>query len=222
MRTRVFMQTPQWNGDDGLTASTVAPGKFQRGLVPVQLFQARLDIGESDAESQARSRCRTRAIIADAEPNSAVVALRSDLQPACGGIDADAVLDGILDQWLKRQARYIDSEKVRWHVHVNFQPIMKACLFDLQILADELELALEGDLVLPPFEGHAQQVAKADQQMARSIDVFLHQDSNGVKTVEQKVRMQLALKVLKFGMGELHLQLRRSGLPLHSGLVKVD
>jgi len=25
--------------------------------------------------------------------------------------------------------------------------------------------------------------------MARSIDVFLHQDSNGVKAVEQKVRM---------------------------------
>src|SRR6202034_679422 len=45
---------------------------------------------------------------------------------------------------------------------------------------------------------------------------------NGVKTVEQKVRMQLALKVLKFGMGELHLQLRRYRLTLHSGLVKVD
>src|SRR5215469_13284228 len=100
--------------------------------------------------------CRTRAIIADAEPNSAVVALRGDLQPACGGIDADAMLDGILNQWLKRQAWYIDSEKVRWHVHVNFQAIMKACLFDLQILADELELALQGDLVLSPFEGHAQ------------------------------------------------------------------
>src|SRR5580658_2947200 len=189
MRTRIFKGTPQWNGNDGLTASTVAPGKFQRRLVAVELFQAGLDVGQSDAESQVRSRCRTRAIIADAEPNSAVVVLRSDLQPACGGIDADAVLDGILNQWLKRQARYIDSEKVRWHVHVNFQPIMKACLFDLQILADELELALQGDLVLPPFESHAQQVAEADQQVARSIDVFLHQDSNGVKTVEQKVRM---------------------------------
>src|SRR6185312_17289702 len=79
MRTRVFMRTPQWNGDDGLTTSTVAPGKFQRRLVPVQLFQARPDIVESDAEPQTRSRCRTGAIIADAEPNSAVVALRSDL-----------------------------------------------------------------------------------------------------------------------------------------------
>src|SRR6202022_3891317 len=138
MRTRVFMRTPQWNGDDGLTASTVAPGKFQRRLVPVELFQASLDVGESDAESQARSRCRTRAIIADAEPNSPVVELRSDLQPACGGVDADAVLDSILNQWLKREARYIDSEKVRWHVDMNFQPIMKACLLDLQILADEL------------------------------------------------------------------------------------
>src|SRR5215469_1337484 len=189
MRTRVFMRTPQWNGDDGLTASTVDPGKFQRRLVPIKLFQARLDIGESDAEPQVRYRCWTRAIITDAEPNSAVVALRSDLQPACGGIGADAVLDGILNQWLKRQARYIHSEKVRWHVHVNFQAIVKACLFDLQILADELEFALQGDLVLPPFEGHAQQVAETDQQMACSIDVFLHQDSNSVKTVEQKVRM---------------------------------
>src|SRR5580700_9731707 len=183
------MRTPQWNGDDGLTASPVAPDKLQRRLVPIELFQARLDIGESDAEAKARSRCRTRAVIADAEPNSAVMALYSDLQPACGGIDADAVLDGILNQWLKRETRYIDFEKVWWHVHVNLQPIMKACLFDLQILADELELALQGDLVLPPFEGHAQQVAETDQQMARSIDVFLHQDSNGVKTVEQKVRM---------------------------------
>src|SRR5882672_855321 len=189
MRTLVFMRTPQWNGDDGLTASTVAPGKFQRRLVPVELFQAGLDIGKSDAESQARSRCRARAVIADAEQDSAVVELRRDLQPACGGIYAEAVLDGILDQWLKRQARYIDSEKVRWHVHVNFQAIVKPCLFDLQILADELELALHSNLVLPPFEGHAQQVAEADQQMARSIDVFQHQDSNAVKTVEQKVRM---------------------------------
>src|SRR5258708_36145378 len=127
--------------------------------------------------------------MADAEPNSAVLEFGSDLQPACDGIDADAVLDGILNQWLKRQTRYIDCEKVRWHVDVNFQAIMKACLFDLQILADELELALQGDLVLPPFEGHAQQVAEADQQMARSIDVFLHQDSNAVKTVEQKLRL---------------------------------
>src|SRR6202040_745497 len=120
---------------------------------------------------------------------SPVVALHSDLQTACGGIDAESVLDGFLYQWLKRQTRYIDCEKVRWHVHVNFQPIMKACLLDLQILADELELALQGDLVLPPFEGHAQQIAEGDKQTARSIDVFLHQDSNGVKTVEQKVRM---------------------------------
>src|SRR5213079_3167200 len=113
------------------------------------------DIGESDAEPQARSRCRTRAIIADAEPDPAVVALHSDLQPAGGGIDADAVLDSILNQWLKRQARYINSEKVRWHVHVNFQAIVKPRLFDLQILADELEFALQSDLVLPPFQGHA-------------------------------------------------------------------
>src|SRR5690348_2812779 len=99
---------------------------------------------------------------------------------------------------------------------------MKACLFDLQIFADKLELALQGDLVLAPFEGHTQQVAEAGQQMACSIDVFLHQDSNGVKTVEQKVRVELALKVLEFGMGELRFQLRRSGLALHSRLVKVD
>src|SRR5690348_297585 len=99
---------------------------------------------------------------------------------------------------------------------------MKAGLFDLQILADELELAPQGDLVLTPFERHAKQVAETDQQMARSVNIFLHQDSNGVKTVEQKVRMQLALKVLKFGLGELHLQLRRSSLALHSGLVKVN
>src|SRR5436190_17877787 len=62
------------------------------------------------------------------------------------------MLDGILNQRLKRQARYIDSEKVSRYVHVDFQPIMKACLFDLQIFADKLELALQGDLVLAPFE----------------------------------------------------------------------
>src|SRR5512146_177222 len=118
-----------------------------------------------------------------------MVALRSDLQPACGGIGADAMLDGILNQRLKRQARYIDSEKVSRYVHVDLQPVMKACLFDLQIFADKLELALQGDLVLAPFKGHTQQVAEADQQMARSLDVFLHQDTDGVKTVEQKVRM---------------------------------
>ena len=67
---------------------------------------------------------------------------------------------------------------------MHLQAIMKACLFDLQILADELELALQGDLVLPAFEGHAQQVAEADQQTARSIDVFLHQNTDGMKAVK--------------------------------------
>ena len=94
------------------------------------------------------------------------------------------MLDGVLNQRLKGQARHIDSEKIRRYVHVHLQAIMKACLFDLQILADELELALQGDLVLPPFEGHAQQVAEADQQTARSIDVFLHQNTDGMKAVE--------------------------------------
>jgi hypothetical protein len=42
------MRTPQWNGDDGLTASTVAPGKFQRRLVPVELNK------EAGMQSEAR------------------------------------------------------------------------------------------------------------------------------------------------------------------------
>jgi len=36
---------------------------------------------------------------------------------------------------------------------VNFQAIMKACLFDLQILSDELELAAQGDPRSPAVEG---------------------------------------------------------------------
>src|ERR1700690_4302371 len=107
MRTRVFKGPPQWNGNDGLTASAVAGVEFQRRLVAVEPFQSRPDVGESDAESQVRSRCEARAIIADREPNSAVVEFGSDLQAACRGIGADAVLDGILHQWLKRQARHI-------------------------------------------------------------------------------------------------------------------
>src|SRR5215475_10007963 len=99
---------------------------------------------------------------------------------------------------------------------------MKACQFDLQILANEFELALQNDLVLPPFESHSQQIAEADQQMTGSIDVLLHQDSNGVKTVEQEMRMQLALQIFQFGMRELHLQLCCSRLALHRGLVKMD
>jgi len=117
------------------------------------------------------------------------VELRRDLQPACGGIDVEPVLDWHFDEWLKRQARYIDSERSGGTSTWNFQAIMKACLFDLQILADELELALQGDLVLRRSRAVRSKSAKTDQQMARSIDVFLHQDSNGVKTVEQKVRM---------------------------------
>jgi len=53
--------------------------------------------------------------------------------------------------------------------------IMKACLFDLQILADELELALQGDLVLPPRRSRAMR-SKSPRQTSRwlaAIDVFL-------------------------------------------------
>src|ERR1700761_7931347 len=99
---------------------------------------------------------------------------------------------------------------------------MKARLFDLQILADEGKLASQRDLILPLFEGHTEQVAEADEQMACGIDVFLHQHSNGMKAVEQKMRMQLALQVLQFSMGKLRLQLRSHGLAFQRNLVEVD
>src|SRR5258708_19839037 len=99
---------------------------------------------------------------------------------------------------------------------------MKPCLFDLQILADKLELALQGDLVLLPFEGHAQQVAEADQQTARSIDVFLHQDSNGVKTVEQKCGCKLPFRVSSLALEAWVSRLPRLALRPHTALLNGD
>ena len=138
-----------------------------------------------DAEAQARSRRRTGAIIADGSQTllfwrcaaiSSRPAAESTLMPCLMAFSTNPLeAPGSVHRL---------RSKIRWHVDVNFRAIMKACLFDFQILSDELEFALQGDLVLPPFEGHAQQVAEADQQVSCSIDVFLHRDSNGVKAAE--------------------------------------
>ena len=148
----------------------------------------------SPADPPNAIQCRRQAIILpDTEINSNVVASGGDFSRPAAECDNDAVLNGVLNQRLKRWARYIDCEKVRWqHVHVNFQAIMKGDIIRSPRCTDELRKArsAKGDLVLPPFEGHAQQVAEADWQMTRSIDIkHHHQVSRGVKTVEQKVRM---------------------------------
>src|SRR5882757_8917526 len=59
----------------------------------------------------------------------------------------NAMANGILNNRLKKETRNQTIERPRCHLHLYFQTIRKADLFDCQIILDKLQLACERDLL---------------------------------------------------------------------------
>src|SRR6185436_7938604 len=88
-------------------------------------------------------------------------------------------------------------------------------LFDLEILAEEVELVLQRDVLrADAIERQAQQIAESLEHRISGFGIAMHQRRDRVQRVEQKVRMQLTLQCLQVGFGKPRAQLRRGQLAL--------
>ena len=120
----------------------------------------------------------------------------------------DAVLDRVLDERLQQQRRYQRVECLGLDVVADHQTVGEACAFDLEVLAEKVELGVERDfLFAEPLEREPQQVAEPHQRAIGGVDVAVHQRGDRVQRVEEKMRMQLLLQRLELRLHEPGLQL---------------
>src|SRR5204863_8732712 len=99
-------------------------------------------------------------------------------------------------------------ERVRLDVESHDEAISESCLLDLEVLCQEVQFGFERALVLTEvFERHPQKIAETHQRAIRGVDVSTHQRGNGVKRVEEKVRLELMLERGHPGFDELGFEL---------------
>jgi len=126
-------------------------------------------------------------------------------------LGGDAVEDGVLHQRLEQQ---IGNTGLRRYPGPDRQPVGKPHLLDVDVALQKIHLLPYRHLLHPAVvERDAEQRAELGQERHRLVVALLpHQHRDGVHGVEQKMRMQLLLERLEFGLHQTRLQLHRLDL----------
>src|SRR6185503_17533058 len=110
--------------------------------VAVEMFEPRPSVGQADAFVK-RVVGKADAVVADFEPQIAALAARDDVDAAAADLRPDAMAQRVFHEWLQYEIRHRGIERVELDLDVDLQPIAEACLFNLEILAQEIELVLQ-------------------------------------------------------------------------------
>ena len=122
--------------------------------------QPRARRGDADSllERGQRILRQPHAVVAHLHHELVVLAAGADVDVPGAGLARDAVLDGVLDQRLQQQRRHEHVVGFRLHVVADDETVGEAGAFDLEVLAEEVELVLQRDLRLAEtLERQAQQ-----------------------------------------------------------------
>ena len=114
-----------------------------------------------------------------------------------------AVLDRILYQRLEDHRGYGCSQDVRCHFMSCAEAIAKADLLHRQITADKLQLLLQRNILRPRIvKSEPQEIAKPFKHVDDRLSfAFQGQHRYRIKSVEEKVRVQLTSQCLKACLG---------------------
>src|SRR5205807_4057 len=120
----------------------------------------------------------------------------------------DAVSNRVLDQRLEEQVRDERDARVRGDVELHRESVLESDALDLEIVAEDLELAREGNLLFgDAVERRAQQLAQLGNHSLGGRCVGMDERRDGVEGVEEEMWMQLKLETLELGAGEPPLEL---------------
>src|SRR5580658_4094713 len=137
----------------------------------------------------------------------------------------------IFDEWLKQQARDQSLQCHRQEIHFHDQAVLKSDSLNVEIEVDQLDFAVERNLLrFPSRQSLAQELTEVGQHRVSFFDSMLpHQDDDCVERVEEEMRVKLHLQRAQLCLGELtfelsgaQLELRRLSSPLHELAVVAD
>lgn len=136
-----------------------------------------------------------RAVVGDSEEHVRPLHLAGDQNAALAPLELDAVVEGVFHQGLKGQLGEPGRPEGGVDLDGVIQDILVAGLLNLEIAADLPLLLLQGDDVLPPAEGVAEELRQVGDHLHRRLGpVRLDEPDDGVHGVVQEVRVDLSLE----------------------------
>src|SRR5262249_45923847 len=112
-----------------------------------------------------------------------------------------AVLDRVLDERLKQEARHEGRPGLRRDVPTEAQRIAVARAQDVSVTIQPCKLLLHRLELVSWSRGIAQQIAEAREQAARLARVVGYQPRDRVQRVEEEVRLEVRPELLRLDRG---------------------
>src|SRR6185503_19199355 len=121
---------------------------------------------------------------------------------------ADAVLDGILEQWLQRHRRQQARRGFAADAQVGGELRAEASLLDREeVLAQRDLLAQRDALALRQRQRAAEELREIHRHLARGGRIEARERADRVEAVEQEVRVDLGAQHLQLGVAREHARL---------------
>jgi hypothetical protein len=169
-------------------------------------------------------RCESRAGVAHLQVEHSVLSPGAYLDQARAGACGDTVADGVLDERLEDQGRYLRGKSLGRDVGLHSKPIAEPMSFDFQVAPSKAELVLQRKFLrIPKLQRAAQQVGHVCDQVHRLIDEPLaDMNGNSMQGVEKKVRMQLHPQYSQLSLCEPGLKPCCLDLPTPKALMTLE
>ncbi len=161
----------------------------------IKHVQAAADVGQPDAALSGSGPTDARAVVPDRQGQRALAGTRFDPDSDAARLRVGAVLDRVLDQRLKKEARHLRGSGRRVRLDVDPDAVAKPQALDIEVLVQEREVALERD-ELRRFgeQAGAQQVPQAHNHSPGPARLASDQRQERVQGVEEEVRLELRLQ----------------------------
>src|SRR5262249_20181313 len=133
--------------DEHCETAAIAPRETELSSFAVELGQSSRCVGESDAMAKSSDVFEARPVVVDAQGQPTVLTLRDDRDRSPTLAGQDRMTHRVLDERLQDHGRDEPVRGFRLDRDVDAQPLAKTDRFDAEILAREVDLVPQPDLV---------------------------------------------------------------------------
>src|SRR5262249_7056602 len=195
--------SPHWKSHCGRRAAFWTVENLQLSTFAEESCQPGPSIDQPNAGIG--NRMVSRSVILHAQQQAVTVFARRNFNHTGLAVFGDAVTDGILDQRLKNELRHQHVAELWIDGPLDPKAVRKSHLLDRQILLNKLQLGIQR-YVLPvsALKHLAQHATKQLEHASRIARILVaHHDGDRIKTVEEKVRVELHAQRPQPGLGKL-------------------
>src|SRR5579872_538926 len=181
----------------------------------VQALKPSAHVRDSDSSRAGFPSCRqARPVVVDAQRKCFVQASGRNANRSTMSTFRDSVFDRVLYHRLQNQARNVCREKLCRNVDAEFETFGKTYFLDVEILLREVQLFSKRNLLaVGILEDSPEKIAQSGNHVYGCIVSFLaYQPGDGIESVEQKMRFDLAAQCIQLRLRELFVETSSFGL----------